>query len=42
MANGFTTENQFATSEHTYVLNRNDIIELHVRGPGNGIAFILF
>ncbi|THU81232.1 laccase [Dendrothele bispora CBS 962.96] len=36
MVNGFTNENQFTTAEHTFVLNRDDIVELQIHGSANG------
>ncbi|KAH9478935.1 Laccase-4, partial [Psilocybe cubensis] len=35
IANGFTSENDFATSEHTYVINKNDIVDLVIHGSAN-------
>jgi iron transport multicopper oxidase len=36
IANNFTTESQFSTSEHTFVLNRNEIVELQIHGSADG------
>ncbi|KIJ55074.1 multicopper oxidase [Sphaerobolus stellatus SS14] len=38
IANNFTVESDFTTSEHTFVLNRNDVIELVIHGSLNGIT----
>ncbi|KIJ32230.1 multicopper oxidase, partial [Sphaerobolus stellatus SS14] len=38
IANNFTVESDFTTSEHTFVLNRNDVIELAIHGSLNGIT----
>ncbi|KIJ32231.1 multicopper oxidase [Sphaerobolus stellatus SS14] len=38
IANNFTVESDFTTSEHTFVLNRNDVIELDIHGSLNGIT----
>ncbi|THU91957.1 laccase [Dendrothele bispora CBS 962.96] len=36
MSNGFTNENQFTTQEHTFVLKRDEIVELQIHGSANG------
>ncbi|KAF8155412.1 laccase 17 [Crassisporium funariophilum] len=36
MANGFTFESNFTTTEHTLVLNHNEIIDLVIHGSANG------
>lgn len=40
MANGFTTESQFTTAEHTFVLNHNEVVELVIHGSANGALTI--
>jgi len=42
IANNFTVESDFTTSEHTFVLNRNDVIELDIHGSLNGITHPLY
>lgn len=42
IANGFTTEADFSPSEHTFVLNRNQIIDLVIHGSANGSSNLLF
>ncbi|KIJ36674.1 multicopper oxidase [Sphaerobolus stellatus SS14] len=37
MANNFTLESDFTKSEHTFVLNRNDVIDLVIHGSSHGI-----
>jgi len=36
MVNNFTNENQFTTSEHTFVLKRDDIVEVQIHGSADG------
>ncbi|THU79873.1 laccase [Dendrothele bispora CBS 962.96] len=36
MVNDFTNEDQFMTSEHTFVLKRDEIVELQVHGSADG------
>ncbi|KAF5360046.1 hypothetical protein D9758_007627 [Tetrapyrgos nigripes] len=36
MANNFTTQDQFTQSEHTFVLEKDDIVELQIHGSANG------
>ncbi|THU81230.1 laccase [Dendrothele bispora CBS 962.96] len=36
MVNNFTNENQFTPSEHTFVLKRDEIVEVHIHGSANG------
>ncbi|KAF5360031.1 hypothetical protein D9758_007648 [Tetrapyrgos nigripes] len=36
MANNFSTESQFSTSEHTFVLNRDEVVELQIHGSADG------
>ncbi|KAF8583110.1 multicopper oxidase [Ramaria rubella] len=38
IANNFTVESNFTTSEHTFVLNHNDVIDLNIHGSLNGIT----
>jgi iron transport multicopper oxidase len=38
IAHNFTTESDFTTSEHTFVLNRDQVIELNIHGSLNGIT----
>jgi hypothetical protein len=41
IANGFTNEANFTTTEHTFVIDRNEVIELVIHGSPNG-AFKLY
>jgi len=36
ISNGFSTESNFDTTEHTFVLERNKVIELQIHGSANG------
>nr|BAU94254.1 laccase [Pholiota microspora] len=36
IANGFTSEANFTTTEHTFVIDRNEVIELVIHGSPNG------
>uniref|UniRef100_A0A8H8CKY3 Laccase n=1 Tax=Psilocybe cubensis TaxID=181762 RepID=A0A8H8CKY3_PSICU len=36
IANGFSSPNNFTTTEHTFVIDRNEVIELVIHGSPNG------
>ncbi|KDR65767.1 hypothetical protein GALMADRAFT_260110 [Galerina marginata CBS 339.88] len=38
IANGFTSASNFTTTEHTFVLDRNEVIELVIHGSPNGVS----
>lgn len=39
IANGFSSPDNFTTTEHTFVIDRNEVVELVIHGSPNGIFF---